>query len=230
MCSASPADREHGTAGYSYAGLLVRADRADLLRYLAEAGFTGWIGPQEGEWVVAVPARLRGAVTARGADLESLGADAARRFDCLTLTAAVHADRVLRLAMWSGFDELGRYLSDPADGRPDDDDVFPEPQGVEYAEAFAIACGRPDQADDLADVLGEILDEENQNESERLLGAVELLGLPRWLIATNSLPKDLPGGLPAADFTRLFRGRTGTSGRVLAWLAGLVRWRREPVI
>src|SRR5437899_10455226 len=107
MYSALPASQEDQPVGYSYAGLLVRANRAGLLRHLADAGFTGWIGPQEAQWVVVVPARLRGAVTARGADLEALGADVARRFDSLTVAATVHDDRVLRLGMWSGSDELG---------------------------------------------------------------------------------------------------------------------------
>jgi hypothetical protein len=217
---------EDKPADYSYAGVLVRAARGELLRHLADAGFSGWVGPQEDDWVVLVPARPRGAVTATGLDLETLGVEVARRFDALTLATAVERDRLLRLAMWDGSRELGRYVSNPAYGVPDDDEVWPEPEGAEHAHAYATACGHADRAEELTELLGEMLDEESQIESERLSTALRLLGLPRWLVAANSLPKDVPSGPPAREFVRLFRGGTGVPARMRAWLIGLVRWHR----
>jgi hypothetical protein len=216
---------EPALEGYSYAGLIIRAPRGEVLRHAAAARFTGWVGPQEGDWVVVVPARVHGAVAAGRADLDAFAAGIARRLDEVVLTAAVEKDRLLRLAMWAGSSELGRYLSDPAYGAEDDDDlVFPEPEGVEHAEEFAAVCGQPDNAEDLAEVLGDVLDEESQIESERLASTLRLLGLPRWLVAGASPTKDVPGGPRASQFTRLYRGRTGIFGRVLAALARLVRW------
>ncbi len=218
--------RDDRPVDYSYAGLLVRAGRAPLLDHLADAGFSGYVGPAQGDWVVLVPARLRGPVTGRGADLEALGADLARRFDQVAVAVSVHRDRVLRLTVWAGPRESGRYLSNPAYGADEDEDILPDPQGVEHAGAFAAACGRPERADDLAEVLGEILDEEEQIESERLSTVLRLLDLPRWLVAAGCLPGDVPGGPAASEVTRLFRGRTGLPGRARAWLAAPTRWRR----
>ncbi len=221
-----PVWRDDRPVDYSYAGLLVRAGRAPLLGHLADAGFSGYVGPAQGDWVVLVPARLHGPVTGRGADLETLGAELARRLDDVTVATSVHRDRVLRLAMWAGRRELGRYLSNPAYGTDEDDDVPPDPQGLEHADAFATACGCPERAEDLAEVLGEILDEDEQIESERLTTVLRMLGMPRWLVAAGCLPGDVPGGPSAAQVTRLFRGRTGLPARARAWLALPTRWRR----
>jgi hypothetical protein len=218
-------------AGYSYAGLLVRAERGDLLGHLAGVRFSGWVGPQEAGWVVAVPARSRRPAAQRAARLQVLGADVATRLSAVTLAVFVHEDRVLRLSMWSGPDELGHYLSDPAYGVPDedvDDEVIPGPQGFEHADSFATACGRAEQAEDLGELLAEMLDEESQIESERLATALKLLGLPIWLVAVNSLPRDVPAGPRANELTRLLRGRTGPLARIGAWLTDLIRRRRSP--
>jgi hypothetical protein len=220
-----PAWRDEQPAGYSYAALLVRADREAVLRELSAARFSGWIGPQEADWVVAVPARRRQGVKVGKENLEALAAAVAQRFDDVVVAVSVHDERVLRLAMWQGGRHLGSYLSNPA-YKAADDDASPEPEGVEHVAAFAAACGRPDNVDDLTELLADMLDEESQNESDRLLAAVRLLDLPRWLIAAPSLPRDPPSGPPAAQFTRLFRGRTGIVGRALAWITGPIRWRR----
>ncbi len=183
MYPGPPVHRDGRAVEYSYAGLLVRADRAELLDVVAAAGFTGYVGPQEADWVVLVPARLR-AVAGRGAaDLEALGGDLARHFGQLSLTVSVHRDRVLRLLLSGGTRELGRYVSNPAYGA----------------------------------------DEDEQTESERLSTVLRLLGLPRWLVAVDQLPRDVPGGPPAAQVTRLFRGRTGLPGRLRSWLPRLRR-------
>jgi hypothetical protein len=208
---------------YSYAGLLVRADRAELLDVVATAGFSGYVGPQEADWVLLVPARFQVAAGAGAADLETLGGDLARHFGRPGFTVSVHRDRVLRLVLSGTTRELGRYVSNPAYGADEDDEILPDPQGVEHAAAFAAAGGVPELAEDLAEVLGEILDEDEQTESERLSTVLRLLGLPRWLVAVDQLPKDVPGGPPTAQLTRLFRGRTGLTGRVRSWLPRLRR-------
>jgi len=210
---------------YSYAGVVVRADRSTLLTELTSVGFSGWVGPAEEDWVVLVCRRLRGAVSARGDDLEALAAHVAGVCGGPAVAAHVHRDRVLRLGWWDGPAEIGRYLSDPAYGADEDDVVFPEPVGVEHAAAFAGACGRPDAAEELEETLGELLDPEEQTESERLWSVLRLVGLPVWLVASTTLPKDVPGGPAAREVTLLFRGRTGRAAAVAAWLTGRQRRR-----
>jgi hypothetical protein len=223
MYPGPPVHRDGRAVEYSYAGLLVRADRAELLDVVAAAGFTGYVGPQEADWVVLVPARLQAAAGRGTADLETLGSDLARHFGQPSLTVSVHRDRVLRLLLSGSSRELGRYVSNPAYGADEDDEILPDPQGVEHAVAFAAAGGAPEAAEDLAEVLSQILDEQEQTESERLSTVLRLLGLPRWLVAVDQLPRDVPGGPSAAQVTRLFRGRTGLPGRLRSWLPRLRR-------
>src|SRR6266536_1479437 len=104
----------------------------------------------------------------------------------------------------------------------------PTPLGIEHAAAFAAACGHPEAAEDLAELLAEELDPESVIESERLVGVLRLLGLPRWLVAASSLPRDVPTGLRAPDVTRLGAGVPGFLGRVCGRAADLVRRRRPP--
>jgi hypothetical protein len=211
---------------YSYAGAIVRADRAAVLAELVAIGFSGWVGPAEDGWVVLVCRRLRKAATAQGHDLDALVAHLAATTRGAALAADVHRDRVLRMAMWHGTDEVGRYLSNPASGADEDDDaVWPEPEGVENATAFATAVGRQDAAEELEEILGELLDEEEQTESERLWAVLRLLRLPSWLVASVALPKDVPGGPRSEDVTLLFRGRTGPAAKVAAWATGRQRRR-----
>jgi hypothetical protein len=213
---------------YSYAGVIARADRAALLAELVAVGFSGWVGPAEDGWVVLVCRRLRKAVTARGHDLDALAAHVAAATGDTALAADIHRDRVLRLAMWHGTDEVGRYLSNPAFGADEhDDEVWPEPEGVENATAFADAVGHHDAAEQLEETLGELLDEEEQTESERLWAVLRLLQLPSWLVASTALPKDVPGGPLTDDLTVLFRGRTGPAAKVAAWATGRHRRSRR---
>ena len=121
---------------------------------------------------------------------------------------------------------MGRYVSDPSYGR--DDDTLPEALGTEHGAAFAAACGHPDAGDDLADLLAEELDPDSVIESERLGGVLRLLGLPSWLVAVSSLPRDVPTGPRAAELTRLGAGATGFRGRVRGRAAEVVRRRRPP--
>ena len=52
----------------------------------------------------------------------------------------------------------------------------------------------PEAAEELFEVLAEELDPQTVFESERLDTVLRLLDLPRWLIAAQSLPKDVPSG------------------------------------
>jgi hypothetical protein len=132
------------------------------------------------------------------------------------------------VALWADGDEVGRYVSGPSYGLAAADDTLSAPFGVEHAAAFAAACGHPEAADDLAELLAEELDPESVIESERLAGVLRLLGLPRWLVAAPSLPHDVPTGPRAADMTRLGAGVPGLLGRVCGRAADLVRRRRPP--
>jgi hypothetical protein len=213
---------------YSYAGLVLGGDHAAITRELTAVGFSGWIGPDEAGWVVLVCRRLTGAVTAKGHDITALGAHLARATGGPAVAAHVRQDRLLTFTAWHGDAEIGRYLSNPAFGADEDDDfVDPEPEGVEYADAIATAFGRADEQEELAEILGEILDEEEQTESERLWSVLRLLGVPSWLVASAALPKDVLGGPLKADVVLLFRGRTGRLARVAAWLTGRQRRRRR---
>lgn len=214
--------------GYSYAALVVRASRDDALRHAEQLRFTGWVGPQEDGWVALVPATPRGRVAKPAAAQETLAIGLARASEAVTLGASVTRDRVLRLVLWEGTRELGRYLSNPAAASPGDDEASPDPEGSEHADAFAAACDRPEIAERLEEVLAEFLDEENEIESERLSRVLALLGLPRWVVAATSLPKDVPGGPAASEFTRLGGGRTGIGGRARGLVTGVApRGRRK---
>jgi hypothetical protein len=230
MYASLPAGSDEQSSGYSYAGLVVRAGREPLLERLARAHFSGWVGPQEGDWVVVVPARPTAERPAAEANLEKLAAELAVQSDDAVLLVTVRRDRLLGLVLWNGRDELGRYLSDPNFGSTsmlDFDEFGFGPQGVEYAESFAEVCGRPEAAEELGETLGNVLDEEKEIESERLGAVLRLLGLPRWLVAARSLPRDVPTGPPAGDFTFLGHGHGGTTGRLYRYLTRMFR-RRPP--
>jgi hypothetical protein len=217
MVWAPQSGSREGPDGYSYAGLLARADRTAVLDRLAAARFSGWVGPQEGAWVVAVAAPPRR--SRRPVDLDRFVVQVAAGSGALILAVVVTNDRLLRLTGWAGANELGRYVSDPSYGidepaepldpfDPFGAPAISEPEGVEYATALAAACGRRDLADDLAKILAEPLDPESEIESERLSSVLQLLDLPRWLVAAYALPRRVWSGPPPARFTRLVRGHS----------------------
>jgi hypothetical protein len=227
-----------GPRGYTYGAVLVRtADRTaarpglpgELLATLREIRFSGWLARADGDWTVAVAAHGDGVVATGGRGLVDVGERLAERFAPATVVAVrVVADRQLLLAVWSDGEEVGRYVSDPSYGLGPGDDTLPDPLGVEHAEAFADACGVPESADDLAELLAEELDPESVIESERLAGVLRLLGLPSWLVAASSLPRDVPAGPRESDLTRLGAGAEGIGGRLRGWAADVVRRRRRP--
>jgi hypothetical protein len=208
--------------GLTYGAVAVRG--VPVLDALRELRFSGWVTEADG-WHVAVAGSGAGAVATgrRGVvgvaeRLAGLGAP--------TVAIRVLADRQLLLAVWAGGAELGRYVSDPSYGR--DDGTLADPLGAAHAPAFAAACGHPEAGDDLAELLAEELDPDSVIESERLAGVLRLLGLPPWLVAVSSLPRDVPTGPPAAGFTRLGAGRPGPAGRLAGRAADVVRRRRRP--
>jgi hypothetical protein len=226
-----------GPSGYTYAAVLVRLDSVpsgrsgtdqDVLAALRDVRFSGWLARPEGGWLVAVASSGNATVAAGRRGVVGVGEWLARRLAATVLAVRVIVDRQLLVALWANGEEVGRYVSDPSYGPDADDDTLPDPLGVEHATAFAAACGRPDAADDLAELLAEQLDPESVIESERLGGILRLLGLPRWLVAAASLPHDVPTGPRAADVTRLGAGVPGWLGRVCGWAVGLVRRRRPP--
>jgi hypothetical protein len=177
---------------------------------------------------VAVTASGGGTVAAGRRDVVGVGEQLAGRFAAAVLAVRVVEDRQPLIVAWDDGDEIGRYVSDPSHGTPASDGVLSEPLGVEHADAIAAACGRPDAADDLAETLAEELDPESTIESERLSDALRLLGLPLWLVAASSLPRDPPTGPRARDLTRLGAGVAGFPGRPWGWAANIVRRRRKP--
>lgn len=229
-------DQHDGVHGVSYCGLFANAEHERVLRFLAERRFTGWLGPQEGDWVLAVAERQQGAVAGDGTSLLTLGSELAHTLATVVLAVRVERDRVLRIDGWRGVqhDEtedvavLGGYLSDPSADAAEDEDVYPEPQGAHFAADYAQACGVPAAADELHEVLAEELDPESVIESERLDSVLRLLDLPRWLVSADSLPGDVPAGPRRSELTRLGAGREGLGGRVAGTLTGVLRKRRRP--
>jgi hypothetical protein len=221
-----------GPSGHTYAGILLRLDppgtgRQQVLDALRDLRFTGWLGPEEDGWVVAVAERGAGTVAAQRRGVLGVAEDLAARFGATLVAVRVAADRQLALSVWADGEEVGRYVSDPSHGLRDET-VLSDPLGVEHAEDFASALGSPEVAEDLGELLAEELDPDSMIESERLARALRLLGLPDWLVAASSLPRDVPGGPRSREFTRFGAGVPGLPGRVAGRAARLVRARRRP--
>ncbi len=222
----SDPDRPDATAGLSYAGMFVRAGHDAVLAWLGDRRFTGWLGPQEGDWVLVVAEQPDGPVAGEGRTLLGAAAEAARDLSTVALAVRVRRDVVLHLDGWDGTGddgaepprELGGYVSDPSGNAENPDEVYPEPEGAHHAQAYAAACGQEQAGADLFDLLAEELDTDSVFESERLDSVLRLLDLPRWLISAASLPKDVPAGPRRSEVVRLGAGRTGAAGRVISWI------------
>ncbi|MGR2753350.1 hypothetical protein [Agromyces arachidis] len=218
-----------GPIGETYGAVIVRDDdTARVVEALRGIRFTGWVAPAESGWTVALGDPGDGTVATGRSGVIEVGGAIAAALDTVVLVARVVLDRQLVLAAWRGRDELGRYSSDPSRERDADRDVLAEPLGAEHAAAFAEAAGRADAADELADVLGEELDTDSVYESERLARVLDLLGLPRWIVAAGSLPRDIPTGPRRRDLVRLGAGATGASGAMQARAASATRRRMPP--
>jgi hypothetical protein len=221
-----------GPSGLTYAAILVRlaapaVERSHVLDGLRQVRFTGWVVPEEQGWVVAVAERGGGVVAAGRRGVLEVAADLAERLGATVVAVRVAADRQLALSVWADGTQVGRYVSDPSHGL-DDDTVLRDPLGAEHAEAFASAVGRPKAAGKLGELLAEELNPDAVIESERLGRVLRLLGLPNWLVAATSLPRDVPGGPRSRQFTRLGAGMAGPAGRVAGRVVRLVRTRRRP--
>ena len=218
-----------GPVGYDYRGLVVRARREDVLRVAAGAGFSGWVGPQEGDAVVLVPSSSRLLVAAGGRDPEALAEhlSAALPADpAPVLVVEVVRDRLLSLVLVVAGAPSLRYLSDPSVLDPE---AFDEPSGAHHAPALARAFGVPGAADALRDVLAEEADPEVHIESERLGHVLRLLGLPAWLVSAWGLPRRVYGAPDPRSLTRLRAGRTGVAAAVVGPAAELARRVRQAV-
>jgi hypothetical protein len=225
-------DRE-APPGYTYGCVLIRVPgvapgRDDVLAALRKIRFSGWLAPPEDGWLPVVAASGAGTVAAGRRGVLGVAAELAGRFPTTVLAVRVFTDRQLLLALWADGEEAGRYVSDAATDPAADEDVLAGPLGVEHAAAFAVACERPEAADDLAELLAEELDPESVIESERLSGVLRLLGLPRWLVAAASLPKEVPTGPRRRDLTRLGAGVPGALAPLCGRLADVIRRRRPP--
>lgn len=220
-----------GPIGHTYAALLVRAKPASfdaLVAALRGIRFSGWVAPPDDEWIVVVAYQGDGTVASGRRGVLGVGALVAERLATTVLAVRVLVDRQLVIVAWSGSEELGRYSSDPSREPGADDEVMSEPMGVEYAEAFATAAGRPEVAEKLADELEEELDTDSVYESERLARVLRLLGLPSWLVAAASLPRDIPTGPRSKDLMRLGAGSPGVGGVLLGRAADVKRRRTPP--
>ncbi|MCV2395870.1 hypothetical protein OEB99_16260 [Actinotalea sp. M2MS4P-6] len=231
MSTQMPEHGEHEELGLTYAGLVIGADSAEPVRAtLSALRFSGYLGPveqpAERPWLVAVADNPGGAVAGDRTGIAALTARLAERLGTTVLGATVLRDQVLRLD-WAGPD-AGHYDSDPSYGLPEDDETMPDPVGVDALEGLARACGRPDQAEDLTELLAEEIDRTSTYESERLRAALRLLGMPAWLIASDSLPRDVPGGPGRGEVARLRAGASGARGVARGLLVHPIRRRRTP--
>jgi hypothetical protein len=206
-----------GPAGYSYAAVVARASETRaVLDRLREIGFSGWVAPPADGWVVVVPESAAAAVAAGRRGVVEVGEALARGPAGTALAVRVLHDRQLVLVCWADGEEVARYVSDPSREPGAPAGVLDAALGVEGAEALAEACGRPEAGEDLAALLDEGLDPDEEIESERLSRVLALLDLPVWIVTAWVLPRRMPVGPSVKDLTRLGAGRTGVAG----WLAG----------
>lgn len=219
-----------GPVGHSYAVVLAgaAAERSEVLAALRGLRFSGWLAQPEDGWLPAVARPAAGTVASGRRGVIGVGAALAERFDVPVLALRVLTDRQLMLAAWAEGEEVGVYVSDPSKEPGADEDTLDDPLGTRHADAFAAVCDRPDAGDELGDLLSERLDPESTIESERLGRVARLLGLPTWLVAAATLPRDIPTGPGRRDLTRLGAGVPGLPGVVTGWAANLVRKRRPP--
>ena len=222
-----------GTSGESYGAILLPSagstapTTATVLPVLRGIRFSGWIAPPDDDWLVILGDPGGGVVAAGRRGVIGVGALLAAT-SAAVLVIRVRRDRQLAIVAWRDGEEVGRYCSDPSQEPGAGDDVMSDPIGEDHAEDFAALCGHADATDDLAELLSEELDSDSVFESERLFRVLRMLGLPNWIVAAASLPRDIPTGPRARQLTRLRAGATGLAGVVENAIVRRARRRRPP--
>ncbi|MFV0252638.1 MAG: hypothetical protein ACK5H2_04810 [Beutenbergiaceae bacterium] len=225
MFGPAPGRYQHDDeSNLSYSGIYVRTERGPMLAALGELRFTGWVGPQEGQWVLAVTGNPLGKVARNKRRFDDVARDLASTLASAAISIEVARERRLLIAAFDAERELPRYDSDPPE--PDDAEITLDdfgnpvmPGGSTDTDCDGVArelLGLLD-VDDPEQHLLELLDEdlgESTNESERLLALLRLLKLPTWLVSSDSLPRDVPGGPGRREVIRLGAGKPGVQGRV----------------
>lgn len=214
-----------GPAGATYGGIYTTSPREAFVTSLAALRFSGWVGPQQGDWVVAVPTRVRGAVAGR----KMTAADVARAVSAegggTAFCALVVSDKLLQIQAYTAGEPILAYYSDPTLFDPYNDELTSDPMGARDAPALAQAVRKPEVGEELEEVLDEYLSE-SENESERITKVLRLLGAPTWIVAADALPRDVPAGPRAKEFTRLGAGKEGVQGLLDHAVRGVVRKKR----
>ena len=229
--SSGPASAGDAPAGMTYGAVLLRADETtgpDVRALLRGIRFSGWVAPAADGWIVVLGDPGDGVVADERRGVIEVAACLAERMPGVVLAARVRRDRQLALVAWKAGEEVGRYCSDPSQEADADEDVLSEPLGSEHAEAFAELCGRDGAGEELAELRGEELDAESVIESERLADVSRMLGLPRWLVASGELPRDIPTGPRAAELMRLRAGAVGAAGHMRDASLRALRRRQQP--
>lgn len=229
----APPDDHGRFVGATYSAILCGGERDALLGLLADERFTGWVGPPEEGWCAVVPERPLGHVARRRQRARDLAEMLATGPASPVVAVGVERDKVLRL--WAGTPDgaVIDYVSDISADSGDDWTLDPfgnptppaeGPSGAERAPALARTLARPEVADELRELLLEDLGE-STSESERLGRLAALLGWPAWIVAVDSLPRQIPGGPDRQASVRLRAGRRGVPGVLLARVTRVVRRR-----
>lgn len=225
--------------GLSFSGIYTRGDRGEILAALGELRFTGWVGPADGAWIIAVCGNPLGKVARGKRRFDDVARDLASTLQTSVIGVEVNSERRLRIVPFDGEDALPVYDSAPPE--PDEAQIlvddFGNPMMGEAAfvdtEAAAHTLLRLQEiTDDGAyDSLVELLDDdlgESTHESERLVDVLRLLDLPTWIVSSDSLPRNIPGGPAKSEMTRLGAGKPGVQGRVKAAVWKPVRGKPDP--
>jgi hypothetical protein len=235
MYPPGPLNLGEGEAGLSYAGVYTAAERDHVIAALGEMRFTGYVGPQEGAWVLAVVGNPLAKVASKKRRVDDVARELAATLEVVTLAVEVDKDERLRLWGFDGATHLPVYDSRPpeGDGAPGGIvlDDFGNPVvgagGFVDNEMIAVSLLAAFDADDEDGKLAELLDEdlgEGTNESERLTGILRVLGLPTWIVSSDSLPRRVPGGPEREQVLKLGAGKPGVQG----WFADALRRPARP--
>ncbi|WP_460720255.1 hypothetical protein [Microbacterium aureliae] len=203
------ADEVGGPDGYSYSAVLLPAETdaaPSVDAVLHDLRFSGWIAPPAGGWQVLIGDPGAGVVARGRRGIVEVAAVLAAELRGGVIALQVRRDRQLAIVAWQDGAEVARYCSDPSIEPGADRQVLAEPVGEDDAPEIAAVAGRPGAAEDLQRLLAEELDPDSVYESERLRSVLRLLGLPDWVVAASSLPRDIPTGPRAAELIRMRAG------------------------